>query len=227
MSIKMIGLNTEVQVIDGNKVEPVAEFEFTADENSEIKAGTYGITTTAVQIIESKLTGKDGKPLTWYDHTDPEKDSVNKRLGIQYKQLKTLRKSDEWVAAVQSWVSEKPDQRQKQADKHLLKWSKSEGNERGPNSNLHADNSKCPVCHERKVWLDGYNESKAAWRARCKERALAETEKRRLAKLEADSNKLSAVEAELEAAKAKAAEVMANPKATKAELLEAMAIIAK
>lgn len=131
-----VDVNTET--ISEEQIAEMSKFEFTAKNDDHIKVGHYGIPFGVEEIINSRLNGgKDGKSLTWYQHNDDTAPSVAKFINVDYKQMQAIRKSDEWVDAVNNWVSEaKEDEqevRREQADKILLKMSKSSGVTRGPN----------------------------------------------------------------------------------------------
>lgn len=231
--IEIIGNDNESVKIDGNIIAPAAKFIYTANDDSNVKAGVYGLMATVPEIITMRVSGNDGKMLNWHQHADPEKDCLSKRLGIQYKDVKTFRESNEWVEQVHVWINSHEDDEvkkvaQAKADKLLLGFSKAHGVERGENSSkLHADNSKCPVCNMMDEIRDNIQLQNTATQQIRADEAKKAADEARMAQLESDSSKLSTAEAALEDAKTKAMEMIANPKVSKAELLEAMAIIAQ
>lgn len=269
MSTQLVLIGTasdvDVKAVDVNEV---AKFKFTAKDDKHIDKGEYALPIDVTVIIEKRLShGVDGKKLTWYQHKNPEGPSVAKALNIDFKQMAAIRKSEEWVTAVNKWVTDgKEDEqetRREKADKILLKLSKSMDIARGPNDgtkkganpteviegklakvsesiaklvengDIPSDDAELADEIGRKIEATSLvliksvkAPSEEARVAAEKAEEVRKVEEARVAKMESDAAKLGDVEAVLEGKIAMARKVMENKNSSKAELLEAMMVIA-
>ena len=97
-------------------------FQFTNKNSKLFTDVTINLTHTARQIIDMRINY--GKTKLWFAPLNSGKDSIAGVIGLSFKEIKNLRKSKEWIAAVNMWVNQASQEdmsfRQELAKYHLF-----------------------------------------------------------------------------------------------------------